>query len=423
MTKLLLFLCSLLAFQMSPFIFGRDLDLPQQRRYGDIPNEVISPKVDHNDILPQHLFSSLAVSTSLGYHVDPFEMFHEFMRLFNKTYQNEKEKLIKFATFMKNAEIIAEHNLNHLRGLVTYKLDFNFYSDWNNKDFVKVHNGMKPALARRKNYLQYSSGEWFKPHPDFTISPPSDLNKSVDWRLLGAVTPVKNQGECGSCWAFSATGSLEGQYYIKNGFNKLVSLSEQNLLDCSFKFGNEGCNGGLMDNAFEYIKVNKGLDTEASYPYKARENKRCLFSRSHVGASDYGFVDLPTGNEWALAEAVAAIGPISIGVDASHVSFQFYRSGIYQNIHCSNVTLDHGVLIVGYGSDLDGDYWLVKNSWGSSWGDKGYIKIARNKDNMCGVATQASLPIEKKNEVIFKKKLKHLSDSWAQAIPKPLSAR
>ena len=189
---------------------------------------------------------------------------------------------------------------------------------------------------------------------------------------------------------------------------KLVSLSEQNLVDCSGEYGNEGCNGGLMDNAFQYIKDNGGIDTERSYPYEG-EDDECRYNPRYEiyghanhnsfkfrwkGASDIGFVYVESGNEEELQHAIASQGPCSIAIDASHESFQFYSTGVYREPECDPGMLDHGVLLVGYGQEEDGSkYWLVKNSWGEGWGDNGYIKMAREEDNMCGVATQASYPL------------------------------
>ncbi|CAF0889440.1 unnamed protein product [Brachionus calyciflorus] len=172
-----------------------------------------------------------------------------------------------------------------------------------------------------------------------------------------------------------------------------ISLSEQNLVDCSGKYGNEGCNGGLMDQAFDYIKANKGIDTEESYPYTARDGK-CKFNPATVGATDTGYVDIEAENEEALTEALGTVGPVSVAIDASQMSFQFYSSGIYSDDYCSSYYLDHGVTAVGYDSLGFGiDYYIVKNSWGTDWGSEGYIWMARNLDNMCGIASMASYPL------------------------------
>merc|ERR1719192_292648 len=218
------------------------------------------------------------------------------------------------------------------------------------------------------------------------------LNKTVNWIEKGYVTHVKDQGEyCGSCWAFSATGSIEGAHFKSTG--KLVSLSEQNLMDCSKV--NNGCDGGFPVDAFKYVIAVGGIDTEASYPYNANAttDKTCKFNFSDVGATISSFKRIPANSEMDLQKASATVGPISVGIDAKLPTFHLYKSGVYYDRNCSSTHLGHAVLVVGYGTQGNEDYWLVKNSWGVTWGENGYIKMARNKNNACGIASDASYPV------------------------------
>ncbi|XP_003489564.1 cathepsin L [Bombus vancouverensis nearcticus] len=303
----------------------------------------------------------------------------------NKVYKNDIEERFRMKIFMDNKHKIAKHNGNYEMKKVSYKLKMNKYGDMLHHEFVNTLNGFNKSINTQLRSERLPIGASF-------IEPANVvLPKTVDWREHGAVTPVKDQGHCGSCWSFSATGALEGQHFRRTGI--LIPLSEQNLIDCSGKYGNNGCNGGLMDQAFQYIKDNKGLDTEVTYPYEA-ENDKCRYNAANSGARDVGYVDIPQGNEKKLKAAVATIGPVSVAIDASHQSFQFYSEGVYYEPECSSENLDHGVLAVGYGTDENGqDYWLVKNSWGETWGDNGYIKMARNKLNHCGIASTASYPL------------------------------
>jgi len=299
-----------------------------------------------------------------------------FKKYHNKEYKVEEE-LMRRQIWEGHLKLIAKHNREYDMGLHTYTMGVNEYTDWTNEEFVGHMNGYVMRNVSTGNPMYIA---------------PSNINDpdEVDWRKEGYVTPVKNQKQCGSCWAFSTTGSLEGQHFKKT--KTLVSLSEQNLVDCSKKEGNKGCKGGLMDNGFEYIKVNGGIDTEESYPYTARDG-RCHFNKANVGATCTGYTDLKEGSEEDLKSALTTVGPISVAMDASHMSFQMYRSGVYSERRCSSRKLDHGVLAVGYGTYEGKDYWLVKNSWGTTWGMEGYFMIARNANNMCGLATQASYPL------------------------------
>ena len=331
------------------------------------------------------LFVLLAASASAA-HITLRDVIDEEWQAFKlehgKKYPNEDEERFRQKVWMENKHTIARHNQQAANGVKTYEVAMNEFGDLLHHEFIALLNGYNSSsrvpAAQRENPV-------FMPPLNF------ELPKSVDWRDKGYVTPVKNQGHCGSCWSFSTTGALEGQNFRKTG--KLVSLSEQNLIDCSSKFGNNGCNGGLMDNAFAYIKANKGVDTEQSYPYEGKDDK-CRFHKQDVGAVDSGFVDVPTQSEEHLAMAVASVGPVSVAIDASHESFQFYHHGVYSEEECSSDELDHGVLVVGYGDDGQGhEYWIVKNSWGEKWGRDGYVYMTRNKKNQCGIATAASYPL------------------------------
>ncbi|XP_009882200.1 PREDICTED: cathepsin S-like isoform X2 [Charadrius vociferus] len=198
-----------------------------------------------------------------------------------------------------------------------------------------------------------------------------------------------DMGPCGSCWAFSAVGALEAQVMLKTG--KLVSLSAQNLVDCSMMYGNKGCSGGFMTSAFQYIIDNEGIDSDDSYPYTA-QNGTCKYNASTRAATCSKYVELPHADEAALKDAVANIGPVSVAIDATQPTFFLYRSGVYDDPRCTQ-EVNHGVLVIGYGTLNDKDYWLVKNSWGVRFGDEGYIRMSRNHANHCGIASYASYPL------------------------------
>lgn len=316
----------------------------------------------------------VAMSAPLTFDAD--EHWELFKQTHSKQYVGDVEVARKMI-FSENLKYIHNHNINADMGEHSYWLGVNQYADWSNEEFKSFMNGYKKPENR--------NGSVFLPPQNAAVP------DTVDWRQKGYVTPVKNQQQCGSCWSFSATGSLEGQHYRKTG--QLVSLSEQNLVDCSTPEGDHGCGGGVMDFAFQYVKENHGIDTEECYPYQAQQ-LQCRYKSGCVGATVTGYVDVvPQGKEDMLKKAVGTVGPVSVAIDASHRTFQLYRNGVYYEPECSPTQLDHGVLVAGYGSDDGHDYWLVKNSWGNTWGLGGYIKMARNKKNNCGISTMASYPL------------------------------
>lgn len=291
--------------------------------------------------------------------------FFSFVKTFNKQYPTE-EVFDRYNTFKANLELINAHN----NGPSDWKMGVNQFADLTPAEF-KTYLGLKP---RDNSYIRSQNVEEL---------PPAASN-DVDWVSKGAVTPVKDQQQCGSCWAFSTTGSVEGAVFLSNG--NLNSVSEQQLVDCAGSAGNQGCNGGLMDDAFNWIISNKGIGSEASYPYTARDG-RCQSVPSVSTIS--GFKDVQQGSETALMNALN-IKPVSIAIEADQSGFQFYKSGVFKG-PCGQ-QLDHGVLLVGAGTDSGTDYWRVKNSWGASWGDNGYIRLVRGQ-NMCGLANMASYPV------------------------------
>jgi C1A family cysteine protease len=292
--------------------------------------------------------------------------YNNYINKYNKTYNETK-----YLFFRKNIEYINHMNNKNL----SFNLDLNQFTD--NQNGIS----MKNIIFKDECYNCFYGNK-------------DKVYKSIDWRKIGVVTNVKNQGECGSCWSFSSTGSIEGINAIK--YKKLHNASEQQLMDCSVREGNKGCQGGLMDNSFKYVIQNKGLCSEMGYPYKAEESFCKSFSCNNVvNIDDYS--DIKPNDENILMRAVSQ-QPVSVAIQANLSSFKFYKSGIYQDDDCGN-QLDHGVLIVGYGRDdlTDLDYWIVKNSWTSNWGENGYIRILRNYkksiSGMCGIAMQPSIPL------------------------------
>ncbi|XP_066947853.1 digestive cysteine proteinase 2-like [Macrobrachium rosenbergii] len=298
------------------------------------------------------------------------QQWEDFKLTHAKAYTNAKEDLYRKAIFESNLKFVEEHNERFRKGEVTFDVAMNKFGDMTTEEFVAQMTGL--------DKVDYTEGM------ELANLPEKERADAIDWRDLGGVSEVKDQGACGSCWSFSTTGTVEGANFIKTG--KLISLSEQQLVDCSKE--NAGCNGGVVQWAIDYIKSAGGITSEDSYPYEAVE-RSCRFDPSSVVATVTGYRSIPYGDEKTQASALHDQGPVSVCVDAGHLSFQLYRSGVYYEPNCKPRSINHGVLAVGYGTESGTDYWIIKNSWGTGWGMSGYMKLTRNQNNHCGVATQS----------------------------------
>jgi len=313
--------------------------------------------------------------------VDHVKAFRGWKETFGKTYATLEEESTRFLTFLSNWRKINEFNtkMEH-----SYVLGMNQFSDMTTEQFRQYIHGNQDSCVKASERKVISGKS------DGSVDAPCS---SMDWSQKGVVTPVKNQGGCGSCWAFSATGSVESSYAIAHG--QLNSLSEQQLVDCSGGYGNAGCNGGWMDSAFQYIQATGGLALESQYTYTATDGT-CRASSYSMYDKITGYTDVSADNSDALATAVCS-RPVSVAIEADQTAFQFYSGGVIDG-GCGT-SLDHGVLVVGFGFDSSSNlnYWKVKNSWGTGWGEQGYVRICKDCNQNgaageCGILSAPSYP-------------------------------
>jgi len=300
--------------------------------------------------------------------------FSEWASKNGKVYASKSEIALRRSIFAAAQQKIKAHNAEGH----SWSMGLNKFADLTAEEFKALYaSGYRAQEKRSKNV-------------NLSLLHSNANPASVDWSTKGAVTPIKNQEQCGSCWAFSTTGSVEGVSFISTG--KLPSVSEQQLVDCSGAEGNQGCNGGLMDYAFEYIIKNKGITGETDYPYTAKDGT-CAAAGKPVAATISGYKDVPVNSEVGLETAIVT-QPVSVAVEADQSVFQYYTGGVMDS--ACGTQLDHGVLAVGYGTEGGKEYYKVKNSWGADWGAKGYILLARgakfNPSGQCGIQMAASYP-------------------------------
>ncbi|KAE8588054.1 hypothetical protein XENTR_v10022313 [Xenopus tropicalis] len=296
-----------------------------------------------------------------------------WVKTHQKSYKDTEEERARRTIWEETLKFITAHNLEYSLGLHTYEVGMNHLGDMTGEEVAATMTGYTDSGDSLDNVVHV-------PKQILEALPPA----SIDWRTKGCVTPVRNQGKCGSCYAFSAVGALECQW--KNKTRSLVTFSPQELVDCSYTEGNNGCKGGSLNASFTYMMKN-GVMEDSAYKYTEKEEPCKKKKPSNTGVVK-DFYTLPAGNETALKNAVGIDGPVSVVIDSSGQGFRMYNSGVYYDPYCTT-NLDHSVLVVGYGTDNGNDYWLIKNSWGVGWGEQGYVKMARNRNNHCGIASYA----------------------------------
>ncbi|CAH8339841.1 unnamed protein product [Eruca vesicaria subsp. sativa] len=305
------------------------------------------------------------------------KQFGKWLQHHGKSYRGKDEWMFRFGIYQSNIQWIDYINSLHM----PFKLAENRFADMTNSEF-KAH-----FLGLNTSSLKLDSN----PMPA-NCDPSGNVPAAVDWRKEGAVTPIRNQGRCGGCWAFATVSAIEGINKIKTG--NLISLSEQQLIDCDTGSYNKGCSGGLMETAYEYLVANGGLVALEDYPYTATDGTGCDQEKSQNKIVTIKGYQKVAQNEASL-EVATAQQPVSVGIDADGFIFQFYSSGVFTG-YCGS-SLNHAVTVVGYGEEDGEKYWIVKNTWGTGWGEEGYIRMERGyrkETGKCGIAMLASYPLQ-----------------------------
>lgn len=339
-----------------------------------------------------------------------------YVHTLDKKFSNDRKEVVAMQEFIRTQEIVKRHNEAYKKGEVSYRMAINKFSDlteiermkWRGLKVTHLYNrtSMNAPKSQQKlrDFIHKVDGTVQKIGKESKCSGEADdcvvLPDSIDWREKGHVTEVKSQGHCGSCWAFAANGAMEAAH--KRATGELTNLSEQNLIDCSFDYGNDGCDGGLYDWAFNYVIDNEGIDKEKSYPYESEDGSdgfKCRFKKEEIGTNITEMVYLAEDDEEEMKRVVGKVGPVAVAIQATD-NLVMYSEGVFFDKTCEGGFVNHAVLVVGYGTTEKGeDYWLVKNSWGKDWGENGYVRMARNQKNNCAIASMGTIPMEKTETV------------------------
>jgi len=332
--------------------------------------------------------------------------FHRWQEKHGKSYSDDRlEYEHRLGIFAENSLLVDRHNEAHAKGWTSFAMTIDGpFADLTDDEFRSTHL-MAPQNCSATTNTNSGEGDF-----DFLTATEDELPDSVDWRTRGIVTPIKDQGHCGSCWTFSTTGTLEAHTCLHNSdldCTTWTGLAEQQLVDCAGDFNNFGCNGGLPSQAFEYIRYAGGIDLEDSYLYRAEDGPNCLASSDTIGARVSQVYNVSSGDEGDLVRAIGLVGPVSVAYDVAP-DFRFYSHGVYDSYNATtnstvcksdSQSVNHAVVAVGYGETEERSddapaipFYIVRNSWSTSWGMEGYFWIKRG-ENLCGISDCASFPI------------------------------
>ncbi|XP_037952781.1 procathepsin L [Teleopsis dalmanni] len=309
--------------------------------------------------------------------------FDDFLQQTGKVYTDEKERQFREAIFIGKKSLVDLGNKNAGTGGGSFRMSINPLADLTRAEVAKMTGSR----------ISYSGEEITSKHTNFVTAKANtdNLPESVDWRQRGGVTPPDFQGfDCGSCWSFATVGALEGHLFRRTGF--LVPLSTQNLVDCADEYGSMGCDGGFQEYAFEYIR-DHGISLANKYPYTQMENAQCQQNETETGIQIRDYARIKPGDEQKMKEVIATLGPLACSMNAAPISFEQYMGGIYDDDECNQDDVNHSVVVVGYGTENGKDYWIIKNSYSSNWGENGFMRILRNANSFCGIASECSYPI------------------------------